>query len=106
MAHSASEVFGVYDGSAYIDFTVVDADNIQITNYDDTKSYTVNYMRQDKYNFTTNMNDVTVHYASSLKDSVDRNITQTNDLATENSILKRQMLEVLVRLDALEGGSN
>jgi len=96
LAHSASEVFGVYDGSAYVDFTVVDADNIQITDYDDTKSYTANYMRQDKYNFTTNMNDVTVHYASSLKDSVDRAITKQSDIAEEVSILDRQVYNLLI----------
>lgn len=100
LANNAEKVLTVFDGVNDVDFTVVNANTIQITNYDSTQNYEANYIRVDKYNFTTNLNDVKATYNTSLKSSVNQTIAKQSDIATEVSIHDRQILDILIRLDA------
>ncbi len=73
--------------------------------YDSSATYTATYELLDKYDFTTNNNDVTVHFANSLKSAFYSTVAKQSDIATDVSVLDRQMLDVLIRLDALESGN-
>ncbi|MGJ9384896.1 hypothetical protein [Salipaludibacillus sp. CF4.18] len=67
---------------------------------DTTSAYTVTYEILDKYDFTTNTQEVIANYNSSLKSSFYGVVSKQSDIATGVSILDKQMLDVLVRLDA------
>jgi hypothetical protein len=77
--------------------------SISDKDFDSTATYTVTYEILDKHDFTTNLNEVVAHYNSSIKSSFQSVVSKQSDIATDQTILKRQMLDVLVRLDALEG---
>lgn len=51
-----------------------------------------------------NLTEVKVQYDSNFKSSYDSTVTKVSDLATDNTIFKRNMLLVYARLDALENG--
>jgi hypothetical protein len=76
---------------------------INETDFDPNATYTVTYEILDKHDFTTNLNEVVAYYNSSIKSSFQSVVAKQSDIATDQTILKRQMLDVLVRLDALEG---
>jgi hypothetical protein len=69
------------------------------TNEDGEKEFT---MWTDRSK-TANLTEVIAKYNSSLKSSFQSVVSKQSDIATDQTILKRQMLDVLVRLDALEG---
>jgi hypothetical protein len=76
---------------------------INEANIDMEKDHYVTYEILDKHDFTTNVNEVVAYYQSSLKSSFQSVVSKQSGIATDQTILKRQMLDVLVRLDALEG---
>ncbi|MFS0822184.1 hypothetical protein [Bacillus sp. 1P02SD] len=68
--------------------------------FDPAAEYTVTYEVLEKQAMTTNLNEVKATYQNSLKSSFNQVVVKQGDIATDQSILKRQMLDVLVRLEA------
>ncbi len=68
--------------------------------FDTSANYTVTYEILDKYDFTTNNNDVTVHYANSLKSAFEQVVSKQSDQGTQISIHASQIIDILARLEA------
>ncbi|MCU9614080.1 hypothetical protein OEV98_10965 [Caldibacillus lycopersici] len=71
--------------------------------FDSTAEYTVTYLVLDRDSFTVNATEVKAFYDSSLKSVIDSLVVEQADTKTEQTILSKQIYDMLVRLKALEG---
>ena len=108
--YKAKSLINIYEDGEIFDKYTIDkgASNsygkfkvkVNESDLDTSKTYTVTYEVLDKYDFTANLNEVTAHFQNSIKSSFESATAKLSDQGTAISILDRQMLDVLIRLDA------
>ena len=73
--------------------------------FDPTAEYSVSYLVLDRHQFTTNATDVKVTYANNIRSALDDVVVKQSDIATAISVQGKTLIEMYVRLKALEGGA-
>ena len=66
------------------------------------REYTI-LPENERYDFTCNLEEVKVTYSKNIRSALDDTIAKLTNNVTDTTVLKRQMLDVIARLEAMEG---
>lgn len=109
LVHKAKKIMGVFkDGNPDYGWQVVSDPSaygnqravIDPSFFDAAATYTVTYELLDKYDFTTNIQIVLATFQKSMKSAFQQTVSKQSDIATTVSVHDRQILDMMIRLDA------